>query len=67
MNKGEGGGEVANFKTAEGRTIREIEDTRRSYKINADPADSCMCTCTIQLNQAGTVFKAKLRNSNASK
>jgi hypothetical protein len=61
------GEKEANFETAEGRTITEIEDTGRSYRINADPADICLCTCTIQLNQAGTVFKAKLRNSNASK
>ncbi len=47
MNKGGWTGEEANFETAEGRTIRDIEDTRRSYRINADPADICMCTCTI--------------------
>jgi hypothetical protein len=42
MNKGEEGGGEAKFETAEGRTIREIEDTGRSYMINADPADICM-------------------------
>jgi hypothetical protein len=60
---------VANFETAEGRTITEIEDKLEGHigLTLTQLISACAHALSMQLNQAGTVVKAMLRNSNASK